>query len=286
MQTTKKQYRKENKMEIFLKSRVLGQNHVCNIISNAIAKGEKNLNRENKPRGIFLFTGPTGTGKTECAKQVTKFLGIEFCRFDMSEYQNREKFLEDFFFRVGNLEKNKQRAIILLDEIEKGNMQIFDYFLQIFDEAQISNGKEILKLNNHYFIMTSNIGSKDIVNQKDFNIAKQIVENKVKATFRIEFLARIPRQNQICFAPLSFEIMQSICKLKIDEELEFLRSRGYNLSYEEDIVPFLMTEGISAIYGARDVVQIVQSYIHDAILASPHYSGKLILKQNAIKISF
>jgi len=114
-----------------LKSHVLGQDHVFESLVNYIKIGEAGLSPDNEPKGAFLFTGPTGTGKTETAKVLAEILNKELLRFDMSEYKNSEKFLRDL---AAKLDKTSN-GIILLDEIEKGNMEIFDYFLQILSEA-------------------------------------------------------------------------------------------------------------------------------------------------------
>ena len=159
---------------------VLGQDHVFESLVKYIQIGEAGLAPDNEPKGAFLFTGPTGTGKTETAKALANILNKELLRFDMSEYKNSEKFLRDL---TAKLEKNSN-GIILLDEIEKGNMEIFDYFLQILSEATITHEQKEYNLSEYYIIMTSNIGSKNIMGQDNFAIARRIVQRLVKSHFR------------------------------------------------------------------------------------------------------
>ncbi len=263
-------------MQNLLRIKILGQDHVFESLVNYIKIGEANLAPDNEPKGAFLFTGPTGTGKTETAKVLAKVLDKELLRFDMSEYKSSEKFLRDLTVK---LEKNSS-GIILLDEIEKGNMEIFDYFLQILSEAMITHNQKVYDLSGYYIIMTSNIGSKNIMGQNNFAIARRIVERLVKSHFRPEFLGRIRRDCQICFKPLKYEVMQQIVKQKVEAEIVRLQEKGYSLEYDENILPFLMNEGVSPEFGARPVVQTIQKYIALAIIKTDKTSGLLTLVDN------
>jgi ATP-dependent Clp protease ATP-binding subunit ClpA len=252
---------------------VLGQDHVFESLVKYIKIGEAGLAPDNEPKGAFLFTGPTGTGKTETTKVLAQVLNKELLRFDMSEYKNSEKFLDDL---TAKLEKNSN-GIILLDEIEKGNMEIFDYFLQILSEATITHNQRGYDLSKYYIIMTSNIGSKNILGQDNFAIARRIVERLVKSHFRPEFLGRIRRDCQICFRPLEYEVMQQIVKQKVESEINRLQKKGFSLEYDESILPFLMNEGVSPEFGARPVVQTIQKYIALAIIGSKENAGTLTI---------
>jgi len=260
---------------------VLGQEHVFESLVKYIQIGEAGLAPDNEPKGAFLFTGPTGTGKTETAKALAKILNKELLRFDMSEYKNSEKFLRDL---ATKLEKNSN-GIILLDEIEKGNMEIFDYFLQILSEATITHNQEVYDLSSYYIVMTSNIGSKNIMGQDNFAIARRIVQRLVKSHFRPEFLGRIRRDCQICFKPLEYEVMQQIVKQKVETEITRLQKKGFSLKYDENILPFLMNEGVSPEFGARPVVQTIQKYIALAIIKANKTSGILTIIDNKFILS-
>jgi len=263
-------------MKNLLRTKILGQDHVFESLINYIKIGEANLAPDNEPKGAFLFTGPTGTGKTETAKVLAQILNKELLRFDMSEYKNSEKFLRDLTTKLNE----DSQGIILLDEIEKGNMEIFDYFLQILSEARITHNQKVYDLSKYYIIMTSNIGSKNIMGQDNFAIARRIVERLAKSHFRPEFLGRIRRDCQICFKPLEYEVMQQIVKQKVEAEILRLQEKGYTLEYNKSILPFLMNEGVNPEFGARPVVQTIQKYIALAIIKTNKNSGLLTLIDN------
>lgn len=258
-------------MKNLLQAKILGQDHVFEPLVNYIKIGEADLSPDNEPKGAFLFTGPTGTGKTETAKVLAKILQKKLLRFDMSEYKNSERFLRELTVK---LEKNSN-GILLLDEIEKGNLEIFDYFLQILSEAQITYQQRECNLSGYYIIMTSNIGSKNIMGQDNFAIARRIVERLVKSHFRPEFLGRIRRDCQICFRPLEYDVMRQIVIQKVETEILRLQEKGYSLKYDENILPFLMNEGVNPEFGARPIVQVVQKYIALAIIKTNKNSGIL-----------
>jgi ATP-dependent Clp protease ATP-binding subunit ClpA len=261
-----------------LKNRILGQDHVFEPLVNYIKIGEAGLAPDNEPKGAFLFTGPTGTGKTETAKVLAEALNKELLRFDMSEYKNSERFLRDL---TAKLEKNTN-GIILLDEIEKGNLEIFDYFLQILSEARITYRRKEYDLSGYYIIMTSNIGSKNIMGQDNFAIARRIVERLVKSHFRPEFLGRIRRDCRICFRPLEYEVMRQIVRQKVETEIVRLQEKEYTLEYDENILPFLMNAGVNPEFGARPIVQTVQKYIALAIIKADKKSGILKVNNNQL----
>jgi ATP-dependent Clp protease ATP-binding subunit ClpB len=261
-----------------LKNRILGQNHVFEPLVNYMKIGETGLAPDNEPKGAFLFTGPTGTGKTETAKVLAKALNKELLRFDMSEYKNSERFLRDL---TAKLEKNSS-GIILLDEIEKGNLEIFDYFLQILSEARITYRQKEYDLSGYYIIMTSNIGSKNIMGQDNFAIARRIVERLVISHFRPEFLGRIRRDCQICFRPLEYDVMRQIVRQKVETEIVRLQEKEYSLEYDESILPFLMNAGVNPEFGARPIVQAVQKYIALAIIKADKKSGKLKINNDQL----
>jgi ATP-dependent Clp protease ATP-binding subunit ClpA len=263
-------------MKNLLQTKILGQDHVFEPLVNYIKIGEADLSPDNEPKGAFLFTGPTGTGKTETAKVLAQILNKKLLRFDMSEYKNSERFLRDLPAKVHKI----SNGIILLDEIEKGNLEIFDYFLQILSEARITCQQKEYDLSGYYIIMTSNIGSKNIMGQHNFAIARRIVERLVKSHFRPEFLGRIRRDCQICFRPLEYDVMRRIVRQKVEIEIVRLQEKEYSLEYDENILPFLMNAGVNPEFGARPVVQTIQKYIALAIIKTNRTSGLLTVIGN------
>jgi len=261
-----------------MKQFVLGQEHVFEPLIEYVQIGEAGMTDSDELRGAFLFTGPTGTGKTETAKVLAKLLNKELLRFDMSEYKNSKKFLHDL---TTKLEKNSN-GIILLDEIEKGNMELFDYFLQILSEAKVTYEQKEYDFSKSYLIMTSNIGSKNIMGQENFAIAKRIVERLVKSYFRPEFLGRICRDCQICFKPLEYKVMKKIVQQKVEMRIETLQEKGYILEYNKNILPFIMNVGVNPKFGARPVVQAIKKHIRLALLKADKKNGMLIERNNKI----
>ena len=130
--------------------------------------------------------------------------------------------------------------------------------------------------------MTSNIGSKNIMGQNNFAIARRIVERLVKSHFRPEFLGRIRRDCQICFKPLEYKVMKQIVKQKVEIEILRLQEKGYSLRYDENILPFLMNEGVNPEFGARPVVQTIQKYIALAIIQANKKSGKFTINNSQL----
>ena len=261
-----------------MKQFVLGQEHVFEPLIEYVQIGEAGMTDSDELRGAFLFTGPTGTGKTETAKVLAKLLNKELLRFDMSEYKNSKKFLHDL---TTKLEKNSN-GIILLDEIEKGNMELFDYFLQMLSEAKVTYEQKEYDFSKSYLIMTSNIGSKNIMGQENFAIAKRIVERLVKSYFRPEFLGRICRDCQICFKPLEYKVMKKIVQQKVEMRIETLQGKGYILEYNKNILPFIMNVGVNPKFGARPVVQAIKKHIRLALLKADKKNGMLIERNNKI----
>ena len=255
-------------METFLNSRVIGQEHVFKAICPYIRIGEKGLSAENELRGAFLFTGPTGTGKTETAKALAEYLEIPLLRFDMSEYEDSDKWLHDFSFKL----ENQTHGIILLDEIEKGSLKIMDYFLQILSEAKITIDRKEINLHEFYVIMTSNIGSRNIMGESNFTIARNIVDQMIQKQFRPEFLGRFYRDCIICFKPLDYWHMKQIAEQKIKMEIDRLNGLGYDLKYDDSVVPFFAGR-MSRDFGARPLVQMVRRFFSLALVNSERKIG-------------
>jgi len=262
------------------KKRVIGQDHIFDTVCNYIKIGEAGLAPDNEPRGAFLFLGPTGTGKTETAKVMADMLAVPLIRFDMSEYSNPTKWLNDFAFKL----EGKAKGIILLDEIEKGAKEIMDYFLQILSEAKITVDRKEINVRNFYIIMTSNIGSKNLLDQ-NFKEMKFTVEIRVRGYFRPEFLGRFHRNCILCFKPFDYDTITEIAHLKVRQEIKRLENHGYSLTYSETIIPKLVFYvSLDRDLGARPLVQAIQEIFPAALLDSGKKSGRFDVQNGRIAL--
>lgn len=252
------------------KKRVLGQDHIFDKVCDVIRRGEAGFSPENEPKGAFLFLGPTGTGKTETAKAMAEILDVPLIRFDMSEYSNAQKWLKDFAFKL----KGKTGGIILLDEIEKGDKEIMDYFLQILSEATLTVDLQEIKLQNFYIVMTSNLGSKDLYSLTSSEV-KFVVDIRAKGYFRPEFIGRFHRGCIMVFIPFAYETIRQIANLKMQQEIKKLAEKGYCCnSYSEAVIDKLMFYVVlNQESGARPIVQAIQEYVADALLNSDKTTG-------------
>ena len=258
------------KLQDEFKKRVIGQDHIFEKLSDVIRRGEAGFSPNNEPKGAFLFLGPTGTGKTETAKTMAEILDVPLIRFDMSEYSNAQKWLKDFAFKL----KGKTGGIILLDEIEKGDKEIMDYFLQILSEATLTVDLQEIKIHDFYIVMTSNLGSKDLYALTPSEV-KFVVDIRAKGYFRPEFIGRFHRGCIMVFIPFAYETIRKIANLKMQQEMKKLAEKGYCCSnYSEAVIDKLMFYVVlNQESGARPIVQAIQEYVADALLNSEKKTG-------------
>jgi len=279
------------KMATLLQGKVIGQDDAVKKVVKAIQRNRAGLKDPNKPIGSFIFLGPTGVGKTQLAKILSKYLfdnDEALIRIDMSEYM--EKFAVSRLIGAppgyvgyeegGQLtEKVRRRpyAVVLLDEIEKAHPDVFNLLLQALDDGQMTDslGRKI-DFKNTIIIMTSNIGVRQL---KDFGqgvgfstSAKQeseeensrgVIEGALKKAFAPEFLNRI--DDVVIFNSLTRDHIHSI----IDIELENLYSRinglGYTIKVSEDAKDFISEKGYDVQFGARPLKRAIQKYLEDPL---------------------
>ena len=259
--------------------KIIGQDHIFEQVCRVIRRGEAGLTSDHEPKGAFLFLGPTGTGKTETAKTMAEILDVPLIRFDMSEYSNSQKWLKDFAVKL----KNKSSGIILLDEIEKGDKEIMDYFLQILSEATVTVDLQEINLQNFYIVMTSNLGSKDLYNLTASEV-KFVVDIRAKGYFRPEFIGRFHRGCIMVFIPFAYETIRQIAHLKMQQEIKKLNEKGFDCkSYTEAVIDKLMFYVVlNQESGARPIVQAIQEYVADALLNSQRKTGAFDVKDGKI----
>lgn len=278
-------------LESSLNLKVIGQEEAVSKISKSIRRNRIGIKDPNRPIGSFIFLGSTGVGKTFLAKQLAKeIFGSEdsLIRVDMSEYQEKHtisRLIGSPPGYVGHEEggqlteqvKNKPYSVILFDEIEKANKDIFSTLLQMLDDGHITDslGRKI-NFKNCLIIMTSNIGVRKL---QDFgtgvgfksNISETIQEEhkrdvlkkELSKFFAPEFLNRI--DDVIIFNSLKKDHVDKIVKLEIDKLIERLKSMKYNFTYENSVTDKISEVGFDEQFGARPIKRAIQDKIEDLI---------------------
>jgi ATP-dependent Clp protease ATP-binding subunit ClpA len=279
-------------LEAHLGEQIRGQDHVLPRVAAVLHRGELGLAPLSRPRGSFLFLGPTGVGKTELTIAFTRYLAgaDKLFRFDMSEFQTQDSLgllLGGKLGEVGLLGLAVARSAmgtLLFDEIEKAHPRVVDVFLQVLDAARVTmaNG-EALDLSGFYIVFTSNLGSAEILSlqHSSFTTMERHVLAKAQRSLRPEFYARITEK--IVFNRLSYDVQILIARLHIGRELTSLREKGFDLVAGERVVSFLIQRGFHPRLGARPLRDAIEKYlcgaVADAILAevSPPYRGEVVV---------
>jgi len=280
-------------LEAHLRARIRGQDHVVPRVISLLKRGQLGLTKSNRPRGSFLFLGPTGVGKTETTVAFTDFLFGEgkLFRFDMSEYQTQESLgilLGAKLGERGTLAMAYDRShcgTLLFDEIEKAHARILDIFLQILDAARVTmaNG-ETLDLSGFYIVFTTNIGGADLLNlqHSTFATMERHVLARAQQAMRPELFARITEK--LVFSRLTYDHQLEIAQLLLDGELRFLRGKGHELQADKAVLPFVVQRGFHPKLGARPMRDAVEKLIGDAVsmdlLQGGTGCGNLVVEKN------
>jgi ATP-dependent Clp protease ATP-binding subunit ClpB len=264
-------------LEDVLCQRICGQDHILPRVISVLQRGELGLSKPTRPRGSFLFLGPTGVGKTETAMVFTEFLfGTDkLFRFDMSEYQTQESLGLLLGAKLGErgtlgLAYDKSRSgTLLFDEIEKAHPRVLDVFLQILDAARVTMADgETLDLRDYYIVFTSNIGAAEIMNLQHSTHAtmERHVLIRAQQSMRPELFARITEK--LVFNRLTYDTQLAIAKLLLDSEIKFLQSRGHRLLPDKTVLPFLVQRGFHPRLGARPMRDTIERLIGEAVVAN------------------
>ena len=261
-----------------MKNFVFGQDKAIKELSSSIKLSRAGLREENKPIGSYLFSGPTGVGKTEVARQLSKTLGIKLLRFDMSEYMERHTVSRLIgappgyvgFDQGGLLTDGIDQhphSVLLLDEIEKAHYDLFNILLQVMDYGKLTdhNGKTV-DFKNVILIMTTNAGAIDISKKRiGFNTKRSNDDNleAINKLFSPEFRNRI--DSTIHFNHLSKKVVLSIVDKFIIEIETQLDEKNVTLSLDQKTKEYLANTGYDEVYGARELSRIIQEKIKKPI---------------------
>ena len=262
-----------------LKKSVFGQDKAIDLMCSAILRSRAGLGDPEKPTGSFLFTGPTGVGKTEAARQLAEHLGVEFIRFDMSEYMEKHSVARLIgappgyvgFDQGGLLTdavvKNPY-AVLLLDEIEKAHSDLFDLLLQIMDHGTLTdNTGRHADFRNVIMIMTSNVGAREIsaaaIGFGDVSprSSKQAVDREFSPEFRNRLDAIVP------FAALSEKVMLRVVDKFLLRLHSALDEKKVKLQVSYSARCDFAQRGYDPVFGARPLARLIESEVHDAIAA-------------------
>ncbi len=277
-------------MEEEIHKQVIGQDEAIKAISRSIRRSRAGLKDPKRPIGTFIFSGPTGVGKTELARALAKFLFADetaLVRVDMSEYM--EKFSVSRLIGAppgyvgyedsGTLTKAVRRkpySVVLLDEIEKAHPDVFNILLQVLDEGHLTdNYGRVIDFKNTVVIMTSNVGAKDITRNRSLGFVRgdestrnfERIQEKVKEemgrVFNPEFLNRL--DDVIVFHPLAKEQIAQIVSVMLQDVHKRLGEGEMAIRLTESATEFLVTKGYDESFGARPLKRAIQRYIEDPL---------------------
>ena len=290
-QLTEKESERLLRLEDTLHKRVIGQEDAVKAVSKAIRRGRVGLQDPNRPIGSFLFLGPTGVGKTELAKALAAAVfGDEknMIRVDMSEYMEQyavSKMIGSAPGYVGYDEggqltdkvRKNPYSVVLFDEIEKANPDVFNILLQILDEGHLTDSKgRQVNFRNTIIIMTSNVGAKAITSSAaklgfaqaedgdgGFARVKETVMAELRATFKPEFLNRI--DSTVVFRRLSRADVSAIARRMLEATVQRAAALGVTLTVEDAAVERIADEGFDPLYGARPLRRVIRAEVEDAV---------------------
>ncbi|WP_252214161.1 ATP-dependent chaperone ClpB [Clostridium sp. VAP41] len=290
------------RLEEEMSKRVIGQDEAIESVTNAILRARAGLKDINRPIGSFIFLGPTGVGKTELAKTLARNLfdsEENIIRIDMSEYMEKHSVSRLVgappgyvgYNEGGQLTEAVRRnpySVVLFDEIEKAHDDVFNIFLQILDDGRLTDNKgKTVDFKNTIIIMTSNIGSNYLLENKSEDYIessiKEDVMNQLKLRFKPEFLNRV--DDIIMFKPLSENGIKKIIDIFLDEVKNRLKDKNIELEVTDSAKSIMVKEGYDPIYGARPLNRYIQNTLENSlarmiIKGDLIYGSKVIVDRN------
>jgi len=278
-----------------LKSHVVSQDGAIDKLVRSIQRNRIGMKDPNRPIGVFMFLGPTGVGKTYLAKRLAEFMfgsADAMIRLDMSEFQEQYTVSRLIgstpgyvgYEEGGQLTERVRRnpySIILLDEIEKAHNNVYNLFLQVFDEGRLTDGMgRLVDFRNTVIIMTSNTGSRQLkefghgvgfvansvgvnMSEKDREYAHGIIQKALSKQFSPEFLNRM--DEIVTFDQLDKSAIRKILDLELDSLSKRIADLGYKMEIAEEAKDFITEKGYDVQFGARPLKRAIQNYIEDGI---------------------
>ena len=282
-------------MEDQLGKRVIGQKEAIKAVSDAVRRSRAGISDPNRPTGSFLFLGPTGVGKTELAKALADFLFDDekaMVRIDMSEYMEKASVSRLIgaapgyvgYEEGGQLTEAVRRrpySVVLFDEVEKANPEVFDVLLQVLDDGRLTDGQgRTVDFKNTILIMTSNLGSQFLVDQSmDADAKKKAVMDAVHMQFKPEFINRL--DEIVMFHPLTRDELGGIVNIQVSQVAARLTDRRIKLDVTDSARDWLADTGYDPAYGARPLRRLVQTEVGDQLarmlLAGEVHDGDTVL---------
>jgi len=266
-----------------LKSVVFGQDEAIDALVQAIKFARSGLDQKEKPWGSFLFAGPTGVGKTEVCKQLARILGIQFQRFDMSEYLEKHAISRLVgappgyvgYEQGGQLTEHVQKhpySLILLDEIEKAHPDIYNILLQVMDGGRLTDGNgRTVDFKNTLIVLTTNAGASDVA-KGQIGLGKKdstgVSQEAIKKTFAPEFINRL--DHVVYFNSLTEALIIKVVEKFLSELRLTLAQKKVELVYTDKVLKFIAEKGFDSVYGARPIArkidQLIKSQLVDELL--------------------
>ncbi len=280
-------------MEERLGRRLIGQKNAVKAVSDAVRRSRAGLQDEHRPLGSFIFLGPTGVGKTELAKALAEFLFDDeaaMVRIDMSEYMEKHSVSRligappgyvgyDEGGQLTEAVRRRPYSVVLFDEIEKAHPDVFNVLLQVLDDGRITDGQgRTVDFTNTVLIMTSNIGSRFILDEQDVATRNEKALDALRGHFRPEFLNRV--DDMIIFDRLGADDLKQIVNIQLDRVRKRLAARSMKLELTDAAADLVAGHGFDPVYGARPLKRAIQRDILDplsiAILEGRYSDGSTI----------
>ena len=281
-----KESQKLLEMEEILHKQVIGQNEAVEKIADSIRRARSGLSDPKRPIGTFLFLGPTGVGKTELAKALSKFMFLDedsLIRIDMTEYMEKHSVARligappgyvgyDEGGQLTQAVRKKPYSVILFDEIEKAHPDVFNIMLQIFDDGRLTDSKgRTVDFKNTIIILTSNIGSniildnalKGMFGEKNKEQEKEEITQKLREYFKPEFLNRI--DETIFFDALTLDNLSHIVDIQVEYLKNLLSERKIELEITQSAKEYLAIQGYNPMYGARPLKRTIRQLIENPL---------------------